>query len=251
VIRAVLFDIGGTLWSSPAEDELALERCYARGREALLAASPAVPSLPALIAAVEGYFAEWEDIWRDDPSQVRQRPTAAFVAEALKRLDFVAPPQALERFTDELLETSVHTARTLESEPGMKEALAELQAMDLRLGAVSNAFMGAATLRRIMDERGLAEHLEFIMSSCEAGIRKPDPEIYRLAAKEMGVAPEEAAYVGDRVDADVEGPRAVGMRGILTHQYRQEDPERGKVRPDAVIKHLRELPEAIRRLLHL
>ena len=247
--KAILFDIGSTLWSSPAEDQAGLWHCYGSGRDALVAALTDVPERDALIEAVEGYFAEWEDLWKADSTIVEQRPTSAFVAEALLRLGVTAPDEALAAFTDALLETSVHTARVEPAEPGMKEALLELQNMGMRLGCVSNAFMGAATLQRIMVERGLGEHLELIISSCESGYRKPHPAIYQEALDAMGVRPEETIFVGDRLDADVAGPAALGMRTVLTLQYRQEDHTTAPVRPDAVIYHLSELVPYVQGLL--
>jgi HAD superfamily hydrolase (TIGR01549 family) len=243
--RAALFDIGSTLWSSPAEDADALAYCYGRGAEALGWALP----LETLIDAVEGYFAEWEDVWRLDSTQVLQRPTTAFVAEALARIGLTPAPDVLLAFTDAILETSVHTAKVEPPEPGMKEALAELKQRGLRLACVSNAFMGAAVLDAIMAERGLGPYLELTVSSCELGYRKPHPAIYQAALDKLGMAGEEVVFVGDRLDADVAGPAALGMRGVLTHQYRQEDPAVASVKPDAVIKHLSELVPYIDGLL--
>jgi HAD superfamily hydrolase (TIGR01509 family) len=247
--RAVLFDIGSTLWSSPAEDEQALLGCYGRAREALLAAMSDVPPIGALIDAVEHYFAEWEDVWRTDAARVEQPPTTEYVATALRKLNLEPPPEALARFTAELLETSVYTAKTLEPEPGMSEALAELRQLGVRLGCVSNAFMGAATLNRIMDERGLGEHLELTISSCEFGRRKPHASIYEEAARLMRVRASEVVFVGDRLDADVAGPASLGMQTVLTHQYRQEDPSTAEIKPHAVIKHLRELPGVVEAMI--
>ena len=243
--RLILFDIGSTLWSSPAEDPDALNRCYMRGREALLSALPAVPPVETLIDAVEHYFAEWEDIWRVEPEKVKQPPTTEYVATALGSLGLRPPPDALAAFTRELLEVSVGTARATPPEPGMKEALSELRTLGVRLACVSNAFMGAATLNRIMEARGLGEHLELTVSSCEFGWRKPHPSIYQEALRLTGVAAAETVFVGDRLDADVQGPSAVGMRTVLTQQYRKEDPSRAPVKPDAVIGHLSELPGVI------
>jgi HAD superfamily hydrolase (TIGR01509 family) len=247
--RAVFFDIGSTLWSSPAEDLDALRDCYTRGREALLRALPEVPSVEALVEAVELSFAEWEDVWRTEPWKVQQPPTTDYVATALRKLKLEPDAEALTAFTAELLEVSVGTARALAPEEGMREALAELRGLGVRLACVSNAFMGAATLNRIMAERGLGEHLEFTLSSCEFGCRKPDPSIYHEAARLAGIAPEEGVFVGDRLDADVQGPAAIGMKTVLTHQYREEDPSTSPVKPDAVIKHLRELPGVIEDML--
>jgi len=248
--RAVLFDIGGTLWSSPPEDPGALAYCYGRAREALQQGVADPPGVDALMAAVEGYFGEWEDTWKQAAAHLTQRPTTAFVAEALARLGVEAPEQALAAFTDELLETSVFTAKALAPEPGMPAALAQLKSLGLRLGCVSNAFMSAATLMRIMDERGLGLHLELTISSCELGYRKPHAQMYRAALEAMGVEAEATIFVGDRVDADVEGPARLGMRTVLTHQYRQESPLNGATRPDHVINHLSELPAYAARLLH-
>jgi FMN phosphatase YigB (HAD superfamily) len=247
--RVVLFDIGSTLWSSPAEDPGALEYCYGRGRDILVEALGDAPSMDELIHAVEGYFADWEEVWRRDATAVTQEPTTDFVARALKQLGLEPPTDALKSFTDAILETSVYTAKVEPPEPGMPEALAGLRDLGLRLGCVSNAFMGAKVLHSIMEERGLGQHLEMTISSCEFGWRKPHPSIYEAAVAKMGVANDEVIFVGDRVEQDVVGPAKLGMRSVLTLQYRQEDPEAGAVKPDAVIAHLSELPEVARRML--
>ena len=249
VMRVVLFDIGSTLWSSPAEDEQALAFCYRRGRDAILEALGNAPPVKELIEAVEGHFADWEEIWRKDSTQVTQEPTTVFVEAALSTLGVSLPPEALAIFTDAILETSVHTARVEPPEPGMPEALAALRELGVRLGCVSNAFMGASTLHQIMVERSLGQHIEMTISSCEFGFRKPHPSIYQAALEAMGVSPEEVVFVGDRLDADVAGPAALGMRTVLTQQYRQEDPGSVSVKPDQVIKHLSELPAYVERLL--
>jgi FMN phosphatase YigB (HAD superfamily) len=247
--RVVLFDIGSTLWSSPAEDPQALQRCYGCARDALLKELPDAPPIEALIDAVEHYFAEWEDVWRVDAGNVKQPPTTEYVATALSKLNLAPSPSTLARFTDELLETSVFTAKVLPPEGGMSEALAELKGLGVRLACVSNAFMGAATLTRIMDERGLGQHLELTVSSCDFGWRKPHASIYYEATRLLGVTATEAVFVGDRLDADVAGPAALGMRTVLTHQYRQEDPAAAAVAPDAVITHLSELPTVIEAMI--
>lgn len=249
MLKAVFFDIGSTLWSSPAEDPGALAVCYGRGRECLLAHHGEAPSMEELIEAVEGHFAEWEDKWKADSTRVLQGPTTDFVLESLRKLGLEPPHEVLSAFTEAILETSIYTAKTLEPEYGMPEALSALRDLGLHIGCVSNAFMGAGVLNRILDERGLGAHNELTISSCELGYRKPHPRIYEEALRAMGVEGYEAIFVGDRMDADVEGPASLGMRTVLTHQYRQEDPEKGKVRPDAVILHLSELPAVVERFL--
>ncbi|HLF77672.1 MAG TPA: HAD family hydrolase, partial [Dehalococcoidia bacterium] len=178
-----------------------------------------------------------------------QPPTYDYVAKALSELGLSAESAALTAFTDAILETSVHTAKVEPPEPGMERALAALSDHGVRLACVSNAFMGASVLDKIMAERGLGEYLEFTVSSCELGYRKPHPAIYQAALDRLGIDGPEAIFVGDRLDADVEGPAKLGMRTVLTLQYRQEDHTKALVKPDHVIEHLSDLVPYVAGLL--
>lgn len=48
----------------------------------------------------------------------------------------------------------------------------------------------------------------------DQGWMKPDPQPFLAAIESLNIAPEEIVYVGDRVDIDVEGANAVGMKTI-------------------------------------
>ena len=92
--------------------------------------------------------------------------------------------------------------------PGVPEAVAELAAMGLRLGVVSN---WDVALTGYLEELGLRERFATIVTSAEAGAPKPDPRIFELALERLGVAPERALHVGDS-EADELGAHAAGMR---------------------------------------
>lgn len=51
--------------------------------------------------------------------------------------------------------------------------------------------------------------------SFDAGAIKPNPAIYELACRQLNCTPGEIIMVGDTIDADVEGPRAIGMQALL------------------------------------
>ncbi len=80
-----------------------------------------------------------------------------------------------------------------------------------RMGIVSNAWSG--TREAISAHYGVDRLVDLMIFSDEEGIAKPDPRIYRLAARRLGVVPEEAIFVDD-VARNVEGAQAVGMTGI-------------------------------------
>jgi putative hydrolase of the HAD superfamily len=92
------------------------------------------------------------------------------------------------------------------------ETLDELKRRGYRLGVISNA---DGRIDPLLESVGLREHFEIVIDSGLVGIDKPDPRIFQLALERMGVAPEEAVYVGDIYEIDVRGARAAGMRAIL------------------------------------
>ena len=80
-----------------------------------------------------------------------------------------------------------------------------------RLGILSNTqsfdldFLGSSGLGRAVDELCL---------SCDCGLLKPDPEIFRIASRRLGLPPEEILMVGDSLVDDVEGARCAGLQAI-------------------------------------
>jgi putative hydrolase of the HAD superfamily len=88
--------------------------------------------------------------------------------------------------------------------------LTELRDRGLKLGLVSNT---GRDLDAFVAHHGL--DVDAVVASGVHGKTKPHPTIFLAALDRLGVSPAEAAMVGDSVEDDVEGARAVGMRGVL------------------------------------
>jgi len=67
----------------------------------------------------------------------------------------------------------------------------------------------------LVDKLGLGPHLDFSVTSAQAGASKPHPPIFRMALKRAGVTPKEALHVGDSPLSDIEGAKGVGIQPIL------------------------------------
>jgi putative hydrolase of the HAD superfamily len=92
-----------------------------------------------------------------------------------------------------------------------------------RLGLCSN-FSHAETALAILDRDRLRAHFSAFAISETTRFRKPRREIFAALLAELGVAPEEAVHVGDRLPDDVDGAAAVGMRSVwLTRRVRDPD----------------------------
>ena len=92
----------------------------------------------------------------------------------------------------------------------VEPVLDELRAYGLKIGFVSN---GARDLREFVRHHGL--DADVTVASRYHGKVKPDPTIFRKALSRLEVEPGEAAMVGDHLEDDFEGARALGMRAVL------------------------------------
>ncbi|MEA2331039.1 MAG: hypothetical protein QOH58_1177 [Thermoleophilaceae bacterium] len=62
---------------------------------------------------------------------------------------------------------------------------------------------------------GLLEHVHAVVTSAEAGVAKPGRGIFERALEVAGARPDQTLHVGDSMDNDVAGARAVGIRAVL------------------------------------
>ena len=90
--------------------------------------------------------------------------------------------------------------------------LGALRELGYTIGVVSD---WSSRLAQIFDALGISSYLNFVLASGAAGVAKPDPRFYRMAAQLGGVAPHQALMVGDSYQADVLGARAAGMDALL------------------------------------
>jgi HAD superfamily hydrolase (TIGR01509 family) len=80
--------------------------------------------------------------------------------------------------------------------------------------SITNTGRLEQTWRSFLSSRGVPP-FRTIVTSCEVGLWKPDPEIFREAARRLSLRPEEIVHVGDRWDLDVEGALSAGCGAVL------------------------------------
>ena len=68
----------------------------------------------------------------------------------------------------------------------------------------------------------LAPLVDAAVFSCSAGIQKPDPRIYLLAAEQLAVKPEDCLYIGDGDSQELSGADAVSMNPVLISNPEEE-----------------------------
>jgi len=114
--------------------------------------------------------------------------------------------------------------------------LARLRDHGFLVGAVGNTPAEAEELLR--------EHVDLVGSSGRWGVEKPAPSFFARIVREVGLEPGKIAYVGDRVDNDVEPALAAGM--VAVHVRRGPWGLLHEPPPAAIrIRSLDELPNAL------
>ena len=108
------------------------------------------------------------------------------------------------------------------------------------LGSISN---GNADLRTI----GLSHHFTVSVAASQLGCAKPDAAIFHAACKQLGVAPEDAVYVGDDVLLDVRGAQQAGLRAVWLNRTGSGAHLEHGVLPDAICADFDELLDWLRR----
>jgi putative hydrolase of the HAD superfamily len=101
--------------------------------------------------------------------------------------------------------------------------LADLRARGIRIGLVTN---GQRDLEEFVRHHRL--EVDAMVGSRAHGRIKPHPSIFVAALRQLEVAPDDAAMVGDSYEDDIEGARALGMRAIFLDRegLRPAEPDR-------------------------
>ncbi len=185
MIRAVLFDLGGVVYHWPGLDPRWAEQLGVSQDDfvrALYAGNEEGPLVGAMTAQ------EW---W----AGVGDRLGIDHEAADRLRRDFTGATELIEPMV-----AFIHTLR-----PAHRTAF------------LSNAWSDA---RPRLQRDGIEAAVDEVILSCEVGVAKPDPRIYRLALERLSVDPSYAVFVDDSHD-NVTAARGLGMHGVVARSTDQ------------------------------
>jgi FMN phosphatase YigB (HAD superfamily) len=273
-IQCILFDLGQTLWTRVKEDGTLEQEATQRGihtlREYIAPEIFAQADLPLLTEQLyEGMFTQAYEFIHNHPGYEpdhEQMINEVLLQFGLPRLDRSATEAVFEA-----LRIPIFGTRYL-----FNDALSTLHTLKERgflLGVVTNRFWGGPPFLADVQKLGLFEYFKpnTMAISADLGIRKPNPDIFWHALRELNAEPEESVMVGDSLYADVMGAKKLDMLTVWkpklylrselaalqgdTSQndddklfaYAQEQDDQkywratNDIKPDIIIKHLHEL----------
>jgi putative hydrolase of the HAD superfamily len=185
--RAVLFDLFETLVT---ESGTSVPRAGALGE--LFGLDPKV------------FRAEWKQL---RPLVLRgQLSFKGALVEVSERLNAIVPGSLLQQACDE--RARARTALFQNIDPELLDMMRGLSSRGIRMAVVSNCMAEDVAG---WPGSALAAHVECTMFSFRAGAVKPDRRIYLDAIDCLGVSPDDAIFVGDGGDGELEGARDAGL----------------------------------------
>jgi putative hydrolase of the HAD superfamily len=194
-IAGVLFDMGGVVMDSPLHAIARYERAQGLPADTIGRAITAAGEAGAWARLERGeltaetFCAPFEAECRAHGVEVRAAAIVATIAEA-------------------------GVAR-----PVMLEAIRRLRHHGLRVGALTNNWRKAGHEDDVIPH-ALRTHFDVFVESRIVGLRKPDPRIYELACRELGVPPARTAFLDD-IGGNLKPARALGMATIKVNDARQ------------------------------
>jgi putative hydrolase of the HAD superfamily len=214
LIRAVFFDLDGTLLNRDESVRIFIERQYDR-------LNKLVGHIPK-----EKYVARFIEldnrgyVWKD---KVYQQLVDEF------NIADITWEELLQDYISEFKNTCVPF-------PNLIRMLEELKSNHLKLGMITNGY-GKFQMDNIK-VLGIDKYFDTILISEWEGIKKPDPQIFIRALEKLNVLPNESIFVGDHPVIDVKAAQNVGMKGIWKRDFQWNN-----VGADSIVNDLSELPK--------
>ncbi|MEG0451068.1 MAG: HAD family hydrolase [Lysinibacillus sp.] len=218
MIKAVIFDLDGTLLNRDESVKVFIDRQYDRLHKQL----DQIPKEKYVTRFIEldnrGY------VWKD---KVYQQLVNEF-----EDVD-ITWEELLQDYIGEFKNNCIPF-------PNLKRMLEELKSNNLVLGMITNGY-GQFQMDNIK-ALGIEKYFDVILISEWEGIKKPDPRIFNKALEKLDVSANESMFVGDHPENDVKAAQNLGIKGIW-----KKDIHWNNVEADFMIDDLAEIPFIIER----
>lgn len=204
-MKYLFFDLDHTLWDYVKNSREALREGY----DEIGLKSLGVDSLAEFIKAYEcandyywKYYREGKigkEEFRKLRFEMMMKPWGLDKKEGLS-----------QKLTDHYVSTSPYKVGLIE---GAIETLEALKQRGHKMSLLTNGFEEIQHIK--VESSGLSKYFEGLLTSDALGYKKPNPEIFHLALRKMGVNASDSVMLGDSLEADILGAKTVGMGQVF------------------------------------
>lgn len=213
-LEVALIDVGGTLWPN----SWPFREADADGRRLRIAAAMPTLGEDAARALADDLIQSSRpgDEARSISTEMKIVVSAdELIAASLRRQGLPVDDQTIARLRRAM---SIPVSDRMKPLPGAIELLATVHELGMRNVIASNTYWrDADSYWEDFRFLGMAQHIDSVVTSVDAGHLKPHPAVFEMAMRWAGVTAEACVVIGNREENDVEPALALGMRAILVH----------------------------------
>ncbi len=241
MIKAVFFDVGGTIHTQ-IENDKATEGYKDRLYELILEKNICTPSSKEELFYNVEQGAKKYKLFTE--SKLVELPSTQIWREfMLKKYD--VNKIKLSECSEDLSFLYDLNRKEIIKRQGLEDTLEALEKQGLYLGIISN-IMSKIFVPYILRRHGVDKYFKSLILSSQTGIRKPNPKIFSIALKGLAISRKEACYVGDTISRDVCGARNAKWGMMIqidnVYSYKRDKDCIGKgINPDYRIKDLKDI----------
>ncbi len=230
-VRYILFDLGGTLMHARGD----WEPIHERADQAL------VDSLRTHDIYIEPrhFRARLHEYYEQREKDFQETTYHFVLRELLTELGHAEVAEPILRSALDAMYSITQSNWQLEADA--VETLKMLKSNQYRLGIFSNAG-DDKDVQQLIENFGIRDHFDFVLTSAACFYRKPHERAFEISLAQWNITPQEAAMVGDSLEADIIGAKQVGMTAIwITRRASFTDEEMRRIKPDFSLRKLSEL----------
>jgi putative hydrolase of the HAD superfamily len=234
-LRAVLFDVGDTLWHASQPPEPAEFRNMAADRARTFLSELGIPC-PDPGQLARAAWDSMEDAMRAARATDRVEPDYAAVARAAaSALGVSLTHEQAAALMDAIYISGVEGGKA--AYPDARSTLLALRDRGFLLGIVTNRAFGGERFRADLRELDLDVGWDVVAVSVEVGFLKPHPALFKHALATLAIAPAQVLMVGNSLVEDVSGAQALGIAAA----WKRSRPDAEGVTPDITFEEVSEL----------
>jgi FMN phosphatase YigB (HAD superfamily) len=242
-LEVALIDVGGTLWpNSWPIRQTDGEGRRQRVKVAMSAHDPQV--VEALVDDLLRSSRPGDEARSVTTESVMMVGAEELVAGCLARQGLPTNAESISRIRRAM---SIPVHEKFQPLPGALELLQAIRGLGLRSVIASNTYWrDADSYWDDFKKLGMAEYIDGIVTSVDAGHLKPHPAVFEMAMRWAEVPAGRCVVIGNREENDIVPALALGMWTILVHP---DDPAPANSRAHAVAPDLWACAEALRNML--
>jgi putative hydrolase of the HAD superfamily len=233
MIKALTFDLWNTLIADDHAD-------YSKRRIAILLhvceQQQCFRDVSAVRAAYQSATRLWEECWRVKRKGISIQELVNHIFAALNiHLKHTMQDDVVTRFAGVVLD---------DPPPMLDYASSVLEVLHTKysIGLICDTgFTPGQVLKQVLERHNMLRYFSCLLFSDEVGATKPSALIFQKALDDLAMNPHEVAHVGNLLETDVVGAKAIGMTAVWVNRGEGGDPNRISYRPDHEIKHLYDL----------